>query len=68
MLDGACGTMTRAALASLIQRRGKADANRVLVAMVTAQQSVRYLEITEANPTQEDFAWGWQLNRVAGLI
>ncbi|MBP0492088.1 glycoside hydrolase family 108 protein [Pararoseomonas indoligenes] len=65
VVDGACGAMTRAALASLIQKRGKADANRVLVAMVTAQQSVRYVEITEANPTQEDFAWGWQLSRVA---
>jgi hypothetical protein len=25
---------------------------------------VRYVEITEANPIQEDFAWGWQTGRV----
>ena len=66
VVDGICGAMTRAALNSLIQRRGKDLAIRVLVAMVTAQQSVRYVEITEANPAQEDFAWGWQLNRVVG--
>lgn len=64
-VDGVCGAMTRAALASLIQRRGKEEVSRVLVAVVTAQQSVRYMEITEGNVEQEDFAWGWQLNRVA---
>jgi lysozyme family protein len=65
VVDGACGAMTRAALASLIQRRGKAPVSAVLLAMATAQQSVRYVEITESNPTQEDFAWGWQAGRVA---
>lgn len=63
VVDGQCGAMTRAALASLIQRRGREAAVAVLEAMARAQQAVRYMEITEANPAQEDFAWGWQANR-----
>jgi hypothetical protein len=39
----------------------------VLLAMVTGQQSVRYVEITEANPAQEGFAWGWQAGGGCGL-
>ena len=38
----------------------------MLLGMVTAQQSVRYLEIAERNPTQEAFEFGWQLNRALG--
>ena len=43
-----------------------ADGRRVLLGMVTAQQSVRYLEIVERNPSQEVFEFGWQLNRALG--
>ncbi|MBP0496498.1 hypothetical protein [Roseomonas indoligenes] len=58
-VDAARDAITLVALAALVQKRGKADASRVLAAMVTAQQSVRYLEITEANHGQEGFAWRW---------
>ena len=34
--------------------------------MITAQQSVRYLEIAERNPSQEAFEFGWQINRALG--
>lgn len=63
VVDGACGAMTRAALAAIIKGRG-AQAVPVLVEMITAQQSVRYMEIVEGEPDQERFMWGWQLNRV----
>jgi len=34
--------------------------------MLNAQQSVRYIELAEANRSQEDFVYGWQFNRVGG--
>ena len=40
------------------------DGETVLLRMVDAQQSVRYIEIAEAKPTNEDFEFGWQKNRV----
>ncbi|MFT8245165.1 glycoside hydrolase family 108 protein [Roseomonas sp. BN140053] len=61
-VDGACGAMTRAALNSLIQKRGP-RARVVLLRGVRALQAGRYVEICEANPTQEDFAWGWLSGR-----
>jgi lysozyme family protein len=63
-VDGGVGNVTLAALKAFIAAPG--DAGRsVLLNMVKAQQSVRYLEIAEGSPTQEVFEWGWQLNRVA---
>jgi lysozyme family protein len=64
-VDGACGAMTRAALAAFVQQRG-AEGRRVLHSMVRAMASVRYVEIAEADPTQEDFEYGWQLHRGIG--
>jgi len=63
--DGALGSATLGAVQALLGRRGD-DGRRVLFGMVTAQQSVRYLEIAERNPTQEAFEFGWQLNRALG--
>ena len=40
----------------------------MLLGMVTAQQSVRYIEIAEHDASQEDFEFGWQLHRALGAV
>jgi lysozyme family protein len=63
-VDGGVGNMTLAALKAFLASRGKAG-ETVLVRMLNAQQSVRYIELAEANVSQEAFEYGWQLNRVS---
>ncbi|WP_186126340.1 glycoside hydrolase family 108 protein [Burkholderia gladioli] len=64
-VDGGIGPMTIAALQAFYATRG--DAGRgVLLGMIIAQQSVRYIELAEQNPSQEVFEYGWQLNRAFG--
>lgn len=65
-VDGGIGAMTLAALQSFIAQRGN-DGRRVLLGMIASQQSVRYVEIAEKNPSQETFEYGWQLNRALGV-
>lgn len=65
-VDGAVGNMTIAALKAFLAARGKAG-ETVLVRMLNAQQSVRYIDLAEANVSQESFEYGWQLNRVGSL-
>lgn len=65
-VDGGVGNMTIAALKAFLAARGKSS-ETVLVRMLNAQQSVRYIELAEANTTQESFEYGWQLNRVGGI-
>ena len=65
-VDGGIGKMTIAALKAFLQVRGS-DGKTVLLRMLNAQQSVRYMEIAEANTSQEDFEFGWQLNRIGEL-
>ena len=62
-VDGAIGRMTLYALDQFLMRRGE-DGVKVLMKMLNGQQSVRYIEIAEANKTQESFQFGWQLHRV----
>jgi lysozyme family protein len=61
-VDGAIGRMTLHSIDQLVNARG-ADGLKVLLWMCNSQQSVRFMEISEANPSQEDFSFGWQLNR-----
>lgn len=65
-VDGAIGNMTLHALKVLLDARG-AGGRTVLLRMLNAQQSVRYIELAEANASQESFEYGWQLNRVGSL-
>lgn len=62
-VDGQLGRMTIAALRAYLGSRGK-DAQVVLWKMLNAQQSVRYIELAEARPSQESFQFGWQAQRV----
>lgn len=65
-VDGGIGPMSIAAMRTFITLRGD-DGRRVLLGMIAAQQSVRYIEIAESNPSQETFEYGWQLNRALGV-
>lgn len=63
--DGRIGTLTLAALRTLLAKRGK-EGGGVLFGMVCAQQSVYLLELAERRPKDERFEYGWQLNRALG--
>ncbi|MDR6493533.1 lysozyme family protein [Paraburkholderia terricola] len=65
-VDGGIGAMTIAALKAFLAARG-ADGHRVLLGMVTAQQSVYYIECAEKRVENETFEYGWQLNRTLGV-
>jgi lysozyme family protein len=64
--DGQLGKLSLYALAVYKQRRGK-DAETVLLRLLESEQAVRYMELAEANASQEDFVFGWVLNRVGDL-
>ncbi len=61
--DGAIGNVTLAALRSYLAARAGDMGRRTLLFMVAAMQSVRYVELAEANPNNEKFMQGWQFNR-----
>lgn len=62
-VDGRVGTMTLTALDAYLAKRG-AEGEAVLVRALNCTQGARYLEITEARVQNEDFIYGWLLNRV----
>lgn len=61
-VDGNIGAMTVAGLRAFLAQRGDAG-RRMLLGMVNAMQSVRYVEIAERKPSQERFMAGWQGQR-----
>jgi len=67
VVDGAIGPMTVAALNAFYGARGP-EGRQVVLGMVRAQQSVRYVELAERNPDLELFEYGWQLNRALGVV
>lgn len=62
-VDGMIGAMSIAALKDYIKHRGQKGVD-VLVNMLNAQQSVRYIEIAERRSKDERFQFGWQHHRV----
>lgn len=62
-VDGRIGPATIAALRACLDRRG-VDGETAILRALNCQQGVRYLDITEARPQNEDFYFGWLLNRV----
>lgn len=67
VVDGETGAATRAALSAFIARRGQVAGATVLMKLLEAQQAVRYLDISEARPANENFLFGWIANRVVQL-
>lgn len=63
-VDGIIGPMTIDCLKRYVAQRGTLGI-KVLFSALNAQQGVRYMEIAEKNPTQEDFEFGWWANRVS---
>ena len=64
--DGQVGPMTLAAAKALKAKRGP-KTGEVIRAAIDGLQACRYVEIAEANKSQEAFAWGWLANRVGVL-
>lgn len=64
--DGDIGPMTLHAIDQLKAKRG-ALAEKALLQATDALQGARYIEIAEANPSQEAFAFGWITQRVGSL-
>ena len=61
--DGRIGALTIGALGGLLRRR-KEPGLDVLLRAITCLRGARYIEIAEANPSQEAFVYGWLANRV----
>lgn len=65
-LDGDLGEMSFEALDSYHAVRG-ADGETVLLRAVDALQGARYIELTQTRPANEEFIYGWLLNRI-GIV
>lgn len=63
VVDGQLGPKTIQALSAFLKVRGK-EGEAVLVRALNCSQGARYLELTEKREKNEDFAYGWLLNRV----
>lgn len=63
-VDGRLGPVSLAALKAFLAWRG-GEGVRVLLRALNATQGARYLEIAEANKSQEDFIYGWIRERVS---
>lgn len=62
-VDGVLGPVTVYDMKLLVQRRGS-EAIYVISNMLKAMQVMRYVEIAERDPSQEEFAYGWLSKRV----
>ena len=62
-VDGRIGPATVEALRACLNHRG-ADGETAILRALNCQQGARYLEVIEARPQNEDFYFGWLLNRV----
>lgn len=64
VIDGVYGSTTLGALKTYLAKRGKVG-EKVLVRVLNIMQGQRYIEITEKNPSQEQFFYGWIANRIS---
>lgn len=62
--DGHAGKLTAYAFAQYAAKRG-ADAERVMLRALNDQQGAFFMELGRRVPKDEDFEFGWFLNRVA---
>lgn len=62
-VDGLNGPTTVSAFRAFIHLRG-ARGEQVMLKALNAQQGVRYFDITEHRPANEDFEFGWWDKRV----
>lgn len=64
IVDNVIGPMTLAALRAYLAKRGKAG-EAVLLRALNALQGERYISLSQARQKDEDYVYGWLLNRVA---
>ena len=64
--DGAVGPSTLVALRAYLDKRG-ADGKTVLLRALNAQQGAYFIAIARGRVENEDFVFGWLLNRVGSL-
>lgn len=62
-MDGRIGAMTVAALREFLEARG-VNGQVVMLRLLNDQQGVHYIERAEARPANEEFVYGWGLNRL----
>lgn len=62
--DGRIGKGTAGALGQLIARRGRKDAETVLLRGLNCSQGARYLDLARKRTANESFVFGWLANRV----
>lgn len=67
-VDGVLGKRTRASLVTYLSIRTMAqDGDLVLMGAMRALTVLKYVEIAEADPSQQQFLFGWLRNRALGL-
>jgi lysozyme family protein len=64
-VDGQIGRGTVNAFAGLIAKRGHDAAESVMLKALNCLQGARYISLAEANPKNEEFLFGWLMNRVS---
>ena len=62
--DGYIGQQTLACLEAYLKKRGK-EGETVLLRALNSSQGHRYLEIAEGRQANENYVYGWLLNRVS---
>lgn len=62
-VDGSIGPKTLTALAAYLKTRGP-EGETVLLRALNCLQGMHYIDIAEANKSQEAFIYGWLSNRV----
>lgn len=67
IVDGKAGAKTMAAYTSLQKLRGNAEACRMLIKLMDAQQASYYLSLTQSNTNLETFMPGWVINRIGNV-
>lgn len=64
VVDGVLGAATQTALLCVLRDRGN-DGEKVILRALNCLQGAYYMEITERRAANEEFFFGWMLNRVA---
>lgn len=66
LIDGHIGHKTVMAMWAFVAKRGT-EGRMVLLGMICSLQSVYLLELAENRPKDEEYEFGWQLNRALGV-
>lgn len=66
-VDGLIGPATANALGKVLELRGK-QGEEVVIATLNGLQTARYVELTEGNPSQKKFFYGWMTHRVVSQL